>query len=170
MSHTSFALPKVACLAAAMFLAGCEAAEPQPEPVIEEEATPAIELGETGLTVADARMVMAPVPSNPAAVYFDLANTNETDATLQSVSIRGAFESKLHVTSTDGGMASMSEVATMTIPAGETLSLAPGGNHVMAFNVSPATGPGDRVDVTITLDGGREETFKAEVRAAGDER
>ncbi len=169
MQQTSFLWARTAALAAILTLTACNDAAAPVDVEIEEPA-PAIALGETGLTVANARMVMAPVASNPAAVYFDLANTGETDATLQSVKILGVFDSQLHTTKEANGTMTMSEVANLPIPAGETLSLAPGGKHVMAFNVSPAIGPGSNVEVTVNLGGGREETFKAEVRAAGDER
>lgn len=169
MSQTNFPIARTSAFAAVLALSACNEAEAPVEAEVEEVA-PAIELGETGLAVANARMVMAPVASNPAAVYFDLTNTGEADATLRSIEIKGVFQSKLHQTESSDGTAMMSEVSTLSIPAGETLSLAPGGNHVMAFDVSPAIGPGDRVNVTATFDGGREETFKAEVRAAGDER
>ncbi len=170
MKQTSFFFGRALGCAAILSLAACGSADAPVEAPVEEQVEPAIELGETGLSLSNARMVMAPVTSNPAAVYFELENGGESAVSLEGVEIRGVQDAKLHSTEKSDDTATMSEIRSVEIAPGETLSFAPGGNHVMAFNVSPAIGPRDRVNVTLKLSGGQEAEFKAEVRSAGDER
>jgi len=123
-----------------------------------------------GLTVSNARMMLAPVSGNPAAVYFDITNDSDRPVMIRSVSVEGAGTAALHQTATWNLQTDMQEVFQQPVPAGETVSFEPGGLHVMARDLSDPIVPGGTAEVTLTLVGGDKISFPAEVRAAGDER
>ena len=95
-----------------------------------------------------------------------LTNEGEADVTLTAVesSISDAIE--LHETADDGsGTMSMNEVeGGFPIAAGETLELAPGGNHIMFMDFDGPLAAGDTVDITLVLSDGSRIEYDAAVR------
>ena len=95
-----------------------------------------------------------------------LTNEGEEDVTLTAVesSISDAIE--LHETADDGsGSMSMNEVeGGFPIAAGETLELAPGGNHIMFMDFDGLVAAGDTVDITLVLSDGSRIEYDAAVR------
>ena len=154
-----------AAIAAAMALstAACGGGEPAAEQAGDPDAP-------EGITVSNARMMLPPVSGNPAAVYFDIANSSDQQVMIRAVSVQGAGMAVLHQTATWNLKTDMQEVFQQPVPAGETLSLAPGGLHVMASDLADTLTPGSTAEVTLTFVGGDKISFPAEVRAAGDER
>lgn len=123
-----------------------------------------------GLTISDARLVLAPVAGNPAAVYFDLAYAGDADLTLSAVTVEGAGMSMIHRTAKADGKMSMMEAEPIALITGTPVTFAPGGLHVMVMQSSKMWKPGDMVKVTLTLSDGTTQSFDAAVRAAGEER
>lgn len=75
--------------------------------------------------------------------------------------------------STDGGMAptpegfammGMREVARIAVPAGSTVSLAPGGLHIMLIDLATDLQPGDRFELTLVFEAAGERSVTVEVR------
>ncbi len=62
------------------------------------------------------------------------------------------------------GMMTMQEVSAIAIPAGETVSLEPGGFHVMLLDLAEDLEASDSIEVTLSFSNGYEETVTAEVR------
>ena len=108
------------------------------------------------------------VRENPGAAYFTLTGGNDADA-LVAVGTPIAVRTELHE-STQGGMSmmTMTPLKSAAFPAHGTLAFAPGGKHVMLFDVSPHVQPGDTVPLTLSLAGGRQLQAQARVVAAGD--
>lgn len=123
-----------------------------------------------GVTISNARLVLAPVAGNPAAVYFDLSYAGEAAVTLSSVAVEGAGMSMIHQTVAKDGAMTMMEAEPIALTTGTPVTFAPGGMHVMAMQPSDAWKPGESVKVTITLSDGTTYSFDAPVRAAGEER
>ena len=72
----------------------------------------------------------------------------------------------LHETSTDaGGMTGMHPVPSVTIKAGETLRLEPGGYHLMLEQLTQALDAGSTVGLVLTFQDGATLDVTAEVRA-----
>ncbi len=132
------------------------------------EATPegAIE----GMTIENARMVLAPVEGNPAAIYFDLEYEGPRAFSLSRVSVEGADSAMIHQFAEYDFKVQMMEALPIPIKNGTTVEFKPGDYHVMAMGVSPELEPGDKTEVTLTVSGGKQHKFEAEVRAAGEER
>jgi len=123
-----------------------------------------------GIAVIDARLLLPPVSGNPAAIYFDIANTSGRDVMIRAVNVQGAGTALLHTTATWNLQTDMQEVFQQPVVAGETVSFEPGGLHVMASELADTLVPGSTTEVTLTFVGGDKISFPAEVRAAGDER
>ncbi len=85
------------------------------------------------LTVSHATLRVISL-SVPAAGYFDLANASATPVTLTGAQSTACGMLMLHKSSTQGGMASMDDVATLVVPAHGKISFAPGGYHLMCMD------------------------------------
>jgi len=119
-----------------------------------------------GIAVSNARLMLPAVAGNPAAVYFDVANSGASDRMIRAASVQGAGGAMMHVTEPTG----MQETLQIMVKAGETVKFEPGGNHVMAMDLADTVAAGGQTEVTVTFVGGDKVSFQAEVRAAGDER
>lgn len=118
------------------------------------------------LTVADAEVVLSPVEGRPAAAYFTLIG-DEKDRALTKVDVPGAENVMLHETVESDGIASMQSVASVAVPAGETVAFARGGKHVMIFGLAkPAAG--ETVAMTLTFADGGTLEVKAKATTIGD--
>lgn len=136
-----------------------------------EAPAPAAEAGTVpGMTISNARMVLAPVAGNPAAVYFDLSYEGEKGLTIRKAEVAEAGSAMMHDYGEYDFKVQMMEALPVAITKGTTVAFEPGGLHVMAMEPSPELKPGDRAKVTLTMSGGTTHTFEAVVRAAGEER
>lgn len=136
----------------------------------QEAAAPADPDAPAGISVTDGRMLLPPVSGNPAAVYFDIANTGDKDMMIRAADVQGAGMAMLHETSTWNNQTDMQEVFQQPVPAGETVKFEPGGLHVMASDLDPSLVAGGTTEVTLTFVGGDKVSFPVEIHAAGDER
>ncbi|MEE4153993.1 MAG: copper chaperone PCu(A)C [Erythrobacter sp.] len=123
-----------------------------------------------GMTISNARMVLAPVAGNPAAIYFDLAYEGEKGLTIRKAEIAQAQSAMLHQYGEYDFKVQMMEALPIPLTKGTRVEFKPGDLHVMAMQPDASLKPGDLVDVTLTVSGGMTHTFKAEVRAAGEAR
>lgn len=126
--------------------------------------------GAASLTVSNARVVLAPVAGNPAAVYFDLSYSGTAPVTLTSVSVEGAGMTMIHDYAESAGKMQMTMTDAVPLSADAPVTFAPGGLHVMAMEPSDALTAGNTAKVTLTLSDGTTATVDAPVRAAGEER
>lgn len=139
---------QIAVAAVAMLVAGCQ----QPA-----------ELSATGAWVR-----LPAVQGNPGAAYFTL-NGGSEPATLLAVSAPFAVRSELHETMAGHeGMTSMAPVRDVAVPARAKVAFAPGGKHVMLFDVAPTLQPGTRAPLTLSFADGRKLEVQAVVVGAGD--
>lgn len=153
----------LSAVALSVVVTACGGAEAPSEEVAEETGVP-------GMSVENARLVLPPVAGNPAAVYFDLSYDGERALTIRKAAVAGAESAMLHEFAEWEGRMQMMEALPIGITKGDKLAFEPGAKHVMAFGLPETIAPGDSVDVTLTVAGGKEHTFSAEVRAAGEER
>lgn len=106
------------------------------------------------------------VAKGPAAAYFDV-HGGPTPATLISVSTDTAVGAQMHASATSGGMATMTPLTSVDIPARTLVRFAPGGRHVMLFNVNPTIKSGGTMNFTFTFADGERILQTATVVAAG---
>ncbi|PRI10792.1 copper chaperone PCu(A)C [Leucobacter massiliensis] len=110
--------------------------------------------------------------SGMTAVFGTLDNHGEADRTLVSASSRIAGAVELHETVGTGTSATMQEKeGGFVIPAGGSVALEPGGNHIMFMDMSEDLLPGDEVPLTLRFDDGSELTLTVLAKdvASGEE-
>lgn len=114
--------------------------------------------------VASAWVRLPAAPGRPAAGYLEVVG-RPGDA-LVSVSSPQAGRVELHsMTNVDGVMRMRAE-PRLDIPASGRLVLAPGGNHLMLFDLSGKVKAGGEVALVLGFASGEQVTVEAPVRAA----
>lgn len=84
--------------------------------------------------------------ANITAGYFTIENAAGSGDTLLSVATSVAAKSEVHTTSMgEGGVMQMRPVASLAVPAGETVALKAGGDHLMLMGVAKPLKDGDTV-------------------------
>ncbi len=151
-----------ALLGATFALAAC--GESPEQPAAEQAA------GIPGMKISNARMVLAPVPGNPAAVYFDLDYEGDRNVALNRAEVKGAKSAMFHDYGEYDFKVQMMEMLPVPLKKGTRLEFKPGAKHLMAMDVSPDLKPGGATEATVIVSGGGRQTFPVEIRAAGDER
>lgn len=110
---------------------------------------------------------LSAVSGNPSAAYFRL-NGGPADDRLLTVSSPLALRAELHDTKSEGGVMKMTPLADgLAIPAQAEIKFAPGGKHVMLFDVSPKVTEGSKMPLTLTFASGAKVETQADVVAAG---
>lgn len=111
----------------------------------------------------------------PAAAYFTLVGGPKDD-TLFAVHADNAVSAQMHQTVTTGGMkdmpgmkgmSEMKPVDKLVVPAGQTVTLAPGGTHVMLMGLDGSAKPGGTTHLSLTFTSGLQLEDNAVVVAAG---
>ena len=116
------------------------------------------------LVVRDAWM-RALAPGQPTgAAYMLLQNEGSQDVTVVAVSSDVAARVELHVSSQQEGVWRMRQLETLTVTAGESMALEPGGRHLMMFQLQRSPHEGERVEFLFTLSDGQQVAGTAEVR------
>lgn len=145
-------LPLVLAIAVAIVMAACGSGE-----------APAS--GGGFITVSGAWVRAAPQGATTAA-YLQIVNGRLSDDVLTGVSTEAAERASLHETSTDDqGMTGMQPVDGITLPAGQTVQLEPGGYHIMLENLIGALAEGSTIRLELTFEQAGPLNVTAEVRA-----
>ncbi|MEW5770858.1 MAG: copper chaperone PCu(A)C [Pseudomonadota bacterium] len=110
--------------------------------------------------------VRATAPGQKVAGGF-LDLTADADMKLVAGSSPVSDSLELHTMSMEGGVMSMRQVKEIALPKGKTVSLKPGGLHIMFIGLKQPIKQGDRVPVSLTvLDGaGKSQTLRIEAEA-----
>ena len=117
-----------------------------------------------GVTVADgwAKATAGTEESSMTAVFGILTNHTDTDRSIVSAVTSASPRAELHeMTMIDGAMIMREVPGGIVIPAGGSVTLEPGGLHVMVMDAAEPLAPGDEVDVILTLDDESTVTFTA---------
>lgn len=124
------------------------------------------ESGGGKLTVANAWARSSPMLAKAGAAYVDIENESDTDDALVSASVADtiAMKTELHETISEGGAMKMQMVEKIVVPKGKTVTLKPGGYHIMLMELKEPLQEGATVDVTLEFEKAGTKTVKAEVR------
>jgi copper(I)-binding protein len=122
---------------------------------------------EGGMTLSNA-WVRSVVPSRPAAGYFTLKNETGKDHKIVSASSPDCGMLMLHRSEHNGGE-HMVMVDSVDVPAGGSVSFAPGGYHLMCVKPGDGVKPGKSIRITLTFDDGGTLTADFKVRNAKGE-
>jgi hypothetical protein len=142
-------------LAAVLTLAGCA-------------STPQVEISDTWVKSGEMSMV-----AGMTAVYGTITNNTDKDIVLLGGSTEVANIVEVHEMAMVGGEMVMQKIqGGLTIPAGQSVSLEPGGNHLMLMDLAKAVMAGDTISVTFDLEGADDITIDgimAKPAEGGDE-
>ncbi|RQP09153.1 MAG: copper chaperone PCu(A)C [Microbacteriaceae bacterium] len=138
---------------AVLALAGCATTAP------DQSAEPAT-AGQS-VTITDAWVKAA--DDGMSAAFGDLTNTGDADVILVSVTSPASTSMQLHETvdNGSGSMVMQERDGGFTIPAGGTLTLEPGGNHLMLMDLTAPILAGDEIEFTLTFSDGSDYAFTA---------
>ncbi|MGM0563397.1 MAG: copper chaperone PCu(A)C [Pseudomonadota bacterium] len=110
------------------------------------------------IQIKDARVPAAPPTASVLTAYMDLHNDGDSDRQLLGISGETFSRIEMHLSEVIDGVARMSAVDAIELPAGDTVSLKPGGLHLMMFNPAEPLTVGDEVTLTLEFDNGEAQT------------
>lgn len=153
--------------ASALLLAACgeapetTTAEPAAVPTPAEDAMAALEPSVPLVTSGWVRT--PPAGRDVTAGYLTLLAEGEDDQLIGASSAIAA-RIELHTMEDDGEVMRMRQVEAIDLPAGELVSLRPGGDHLMIFGVDTAALDGE-VEITLEFASGAETTVRLPLSA-----
>ena len=106
------------------------------------------------------------VPSRPAVAYFTIRG-GTADVTLLSITSPVSVKSELHQSMTSANMATMAPINDFKVRGGTINVFAPGGKHLMLFDMNPGVKAGRIVPLTFTFSNGQRIDCDAKTIAAG---
>jgi hypothetical protein len=83
------------------------------------------------IQVDDAWIAANPPGSRVAAMYLTLTNTGDEPITVTSIEVDGVPRVMIHETIEENGQLKMRHRGSLRLDAGETITMSPGGLHVM---------------------------------------
>lgn len=111
------------------------------------------------VTVDDAWIRSARPGSSVAAGYCSITNTTSVSVTI--VEFVGSGRVEMHETETADGVSRMRPLDSLIVPPGQTVTLAPGGKHLMLHGFDPGL---DRTNLEAILSDGSSLPVTFEVR------
>lgn len=121
------------------------------------------------LHVSDAWVRAAPPVAQAQAGYLTLMNHGKQEQSLVGASCASFAKVELHETVQHDGKSHMQARASIPVPPGGKVQLAPGGLHLMLINPQKTLQPAEKVAITLKFADGSELPVTAEVRAATGE-
>jgi copper(I)-binding protein len=121
------------------------------------------------LSISDA-WSRATVQGQPTGSAFMTIKAN-SDAEIVSVSSAVATTTQLHEMSMNGSTMTMRPMESLPLKAGQSVTLSPGGMHIMMFGLKSTLHPGDHFPVVVSVklpdQSVQSETVQVEVRPLG---
>lgn len=150
-------------LAAGAFLALAACGQPAQTPAAETAAEQAV----AGVTLTDPWAAVSAGGASVAGGYVTLRNDSDQADRLVSVSSPRAARVETHEMIADGAIMRMRAVASIEVPAHGEAVLAPGGLHLMFFDIDAPFVEGETVPVTLQFEnhGVVESSFAVRSRA-----
>lgn len=119
----------------------------------------------SGPTVTGAWVRASSGGDQPSAGYMTIANPGAQGDQLIGATSPGATSVEMHKTTTDmSGMTAMQPVSSFDIPAGGTITLGPGGMHLMIMWLTGPLTTGGTLQLNLTFASGATVSVQAEVR------
>lgn len=116
------------------------------------------------VSVTDA-WARATMPGQPVSGAY-MRIQSDADARLIGVSSSLVPRVEVHEMNMDGGVMRMREVKSLDLPKGKTVSLEPGGYHIMLMNLKKPIAAGDVIPLALTVEsGGKRQTVEVKAVA-----
>lgn len=120
-------------------------------------------LAENDLSIKQVWISEAPPSVSILAAYLTITNNTDKDISLLSVSSPTFKTIEIHRSVEKNGLASMERLENLDIAAGNTISLEPGGYHLMLFDPAKPLKAGDTVQMEFNFTNGNDITAQAVV-------
>jgi copper(I)-binding protein len=98
------------------------------------------------------------------AVYMQLMNEGDTDDQLTSAASDVAEAVEIHETKMENDVMKMSPIEAVTVSAGGSATLEPGGKHVMLIGLKKELAVGDTFELTLNFKNSDPKTIEVEVK------
>ncbi len=105
--------------------------------------------------------------SRPGAAYFTVTNAGAVGDVLLEVRAAISGKAEVHEMTMQDGVARMGPAGALAIPAGETLTLAPGGLHVMLMDLKAPLVEGEALPLTLVFETAGEVQVSAPILGLG---
>ncbi len=137
--------------------------------------TPSVQIEKASLNFADGWVRVSEYSDHEGGMtgaFAKITNNGSEDVTLVGGSADIAGMVEIHeVVMVDGAMKMQQKDGGIVIPAGQTVTLEPGGLHVMLMGLKKPILDGDLITLTLEFDGADSQTFTwpAKTSLSGDE-
>jgi copper(I)-binding protein len=109
-----------------------------------------------------------PKGASSAAAYMTVSNTGSAAQRLSCVSSDAAAQCQIHEMTMDGGVMKMRPVqGGLEVKPGETVTLKPGGFHIMLVGLKEPLQAGKSLDATFKVEGGDSVQIEFPIAAIG---
>ena len=99
-----------------------------------------------------------------SAAFMQLDSSDVVERFLVGADSPAAAAVELHMHTMDDGVMRMRQIPHIHLPPGQTVSLQPGGLHIMLFDLKAPLSPGDQIPITLTFEDGSSKDITATVR------
>lgn len=108
-----------------------------------------------------------PEGARMSAGYVAIQNTGTKEDSIVAVSSDSFSSVELHESRTVDGRSTMRKIDRLDLPGGRSVTLEPGGYHLMLFGAEAGIAEGDTVEITITFEKAGDVTIPFTARNAG---
>jgi periplasmic copper chaperone A len=122
---------------------------------------------QSGITVSDAWARAMPPGAKAGAAYVTVTNNGTAPDRLVGASTPVAGKAQLHTMTDDNGVMKMRPVDAIELKPGASVTLKPGGYHVMLFDVKQPLSAGQSFPLTLTFEKAGPVETKVTVAKAG---
>lgn len=119
------------------------------------------------VTVVDPYVRAVPPVVKTSAAFMQIRSEATSETFLVDASTPLADAAELHMHVKDGEVMRMRRIPHVHLPAGTTVTLRPGGLHIMLFGLKRAIQPGQEVPITLTFEDGSRKDVVATVLKPG---
>ncbi|MER2490929.1 copper chaperone PCu(A)C [Catenovulum sediminis] len=115
------------------------------------------------LLFKDAQARLLPPTQSQTAAYLEISNPTDKAIVLVAASSDSSPRVEFHNHVYENGMAAMQRVENLPLAAGETLTLKPGGHHIMLFNLQHDWTKLDYITLYLFDENRKKYTVKAKI-------
>ena len=134
-------------LLAGLMMQGCSDDSVEAAQKIVEEAAQEVR---PDVVISNAWVRAVPPVSTTSAAYFSLTNHTASAVTLVGAQVDFSDDVELHdMSMNEDGIRNMKHIAELAVSPGETVTLAPGGLHMMLFGLTSVPKEGEDVNVCV---------------------
>lgn len=116
------------------------------------------------ISINDPYVRAVPPVVKTTAAFMQIQNSDTVERFVVDADTPAAGAVELHMHIHDDGVMRMRRIVHIHLPPNETVSLQPGGLHVMLFDLKAPLAPGDEIPITLTFDDGSTKKISAVAR------